>query len=58
VGSGRSRYGYKFPCDCPLNWRLVMLDGMVDGGDGCILCSIADLADPLLRQGFRFGVGT
>jgi hypothetical protein len=58
VGSGRPRCGCEFPCDFLWNWRSVMLGRVVDGGGGCILLSIADLADPLLRQGFRFGVGT
>jgi hypothetical protein len=49
VESGRSCCGCKFPCNFLWNWKSVMLDRMVDSGGGCILFSIADLADPFLR---------
>jgi hypothetical protein len=48
VGSGNSHCGCEFPCDFLWNWRSVVLDRMVDGDGGCILFSIANLADFLL----------
>jgi hypothetical protein len=45
VENGRSCCGCEFPIDFTWNWRLVMLDRMVDGGGGYILVSI----DPLLH---------